>query len=41
MGEGCPSEGQEMMKFCLRVAVISNCSVRVGMLTEGASVKDW
>ena len=37
MGEGCPSEGQERVKLCLRVAVIG--SAGLGMLTEGASVE--
>ena len=37
MGEGCPSEGQESVKLCLRVAAIG--SVWSGMLTEGASME--
>ena len=38
MGEGCPSDGQERVKLCLRVAVIG--TVGLGMLTDGASVEE-
>ena len=38
MGDGCPSEGQDRVKLCLRVAVTG--TVGLGMLTDGASMED-
>ena len=38
MEEGCPSEGQERVKLCLRVAVTG--TVGLGVLTDGASMED-